>query len=243
MGPAHPRAARCAGLRGVRIRCRAPLYDGRPTYIYGAAILSAQHQQAVGGVAIVFDAEPQFAAMLSDALPRDSAGNSKNGAFGVFVEPGGRVIACSDERFRSGERLPIEASLLQLDGGCGRSGIVALGDAYYAVGANASAGYREYKDANDAYQNDVIALVFTRLCGVDARRSEAPFAVPSVRSDRTQTGAKEDIATFRVGRRWLAARTSEILETIDGSNIVPLPCMPAGMVGCRHVPWIRIVGA
>ena len=116
-----------------------------------------QHQQAVGGVAIVFDAEPQFAAMLRDALPRDSAGNSKNGAFGVFVEPEGRVIACSDERFRSGDRLPIEASLLQLDGGCGRSAIVALGDVYYAVGANASAGYREYKDANGAYQNDVVA--------------------------------------------------------------------------------------
>ena len=210
----------------------SPLYDGRSTYIYGAAIGSAKRQQAVGGVAIVFDAEPQFAAMLKDALPRDSAGNSKNGAFGVFVEPEGRVIACSDERFRSGDRLPIEASLLQLAGGCGRSAIVALGDVYYAVGANASAGYREYKDANGAYQNDVVALIFTRLCGVDAKRSEAPLAVPSVRSDRAQTGAKEDIATFRVGRRWLAARTREILETIDGSNIVPLPCMPLGMVGC-----------
>ena len=85
------------------------LYDGRPTYIYGAAIRSAQHQQAVGGVAIVFDAEPQFAAMLKDALPRDSAGDVRHGAFGVFVDPGGRVIACSDERFGSGERLPIEA--------------------------------------------------------------------------------------------------------------------------------------
>ncbi|HZO46685.1 MAG TPA: chemotaxis protein CheW [Xanthobacteraceae bacterium] len=208
------------------------LYDGRSTYIYGAAILSANQQQAVGGVAIVFDAEPQFAAMLKDALPRDSAGNSKNGAFGVFVEPGGRVIACSDERFRPGDRLPLEASLLQLDGGCGRSAIVALGDVYYAVGANASAGYREYKDANAAYQNDVVALIFTRLCGADARQSEVPCAAPSVRSDRTQAGAKEDIATFRVGRRWLAVRTREILETIDGSNIVPLPCMPTGMIGC-----------
>ena len=56
--------------------------------------------------------------------------------------------------------------------------------------------------------------------------------MPSVRSDRTQTRtAKEDIATFRVARSWFAARTSEILETIDGSNIVPLPLMPAGMVG------------
>jgi len=47
-----------------------------------------------------------------------------------------------------------------------------------------------------------------------------------------QTGIKEDIATFRIGRSWLAARASEIAETIDGSNIVPLPGMLAGMVGC-----------
>jgi len=209
----------------------SPLYDGRPTYIYGAAIQSDRQQQAVGGVAIVFDAEPQFAAMLSDAVNGDSTGDSKN-AFGVFVEPGGRLIACSDDRFHAGEPLPIDDALLQLDGGCGRSGIVALGDAYYAVGANASSGYREYKGAGDAYQNDVIALIFTRLCGVGAKRSEAPFAVPSVRSDRMQTGIKEDIATFRIGRSWLAARASEIVETIDGSNIVPLPGMLAGMVGC-----------
>jgi chemotaxis signal transduction protein len=142
------------------------------------------------------------------------------------------VIACSDERFRAGELLPIDGSLLQLDGGCGRSGIVALGDAFYAVGANASSGYREYKGANDAYQNDVITLIFTRLCGVGAKQSEAPSAVPLVRSDRMQTGTKEDIATFRIGRSWLAARASEMVETIDGSNIVPLPRMPAGMVGC-----------
>lgn len=210
----------------------SPLYDGRATYIYGAAIRSTMQRQAVGGVAIVFDGEPQFAAMLRDSLPCDPDGSPKHGAFGVFVEPGGRVIACSDSQFRAGDRLPIEGALLQLSAGSGQSGIVALGDAYYAVGAHASSGYREYKDADDAYQNDVIALIFTRLCGVDAKRSAAPIPIPSVRSDRTQNGAKEDIATFRVDQTWFAARTRQIVETIDGSNIVPLPGMPVGVVGC-----------
>lgn len=208
------------------------LYGGRSTYIYGAAIRSARHAQAVGGVAIVFDGEPQFDAMLRDCLPRDSAGNAKDGAFGVLVEPGGRVIACSDERFSAGDRLAIDEALLHLRAGSGRSGIVALGDAYYAVGAGASSGYREYKGEGDAYRNDVTALIFTRLCGVESRQSEMSFPLPSMRSDRMQAGAKEDIATFRVGQRWFAARTSEILETIDGSTIVPLPCMPAGVLGC-----------
>jgi purine-binding chemotaxis protein CheW len=47
-----------------------------------------------------------------------------------------------------------------------------------------------------------------------------------------QNGAKEDIATFRVDRTWFAARTRQIVETIDGSNIVSLPGMPVGMLGC-----------
>jgi chemotaxis signal transduction protein len=210
----------------------SPLYDGRPTYIYGAAIPSARNGRTVGGVAIVFDAEPQFAAMLKDALPRDSEGNIKFSALGFFVDLKGRVIACSDEHFRPGETLPIDISMVQLERGCSRSGIVRLGDAYYAVGTNASSGYREYKGENDAYKNDVVALISTRLCGADAEQSEALSAVPSVRSDRMQAGVKEDIATFRAGRSWYAARTSEILEIIDGTNILPLPCMPSGMVGC-----------
>jgi chemotaxis signal transduction protein len=210
----------------------SPLYRDRPTYIYGAAIQSEKHHQAVGGVAIVFDGEPQFSAMLKDALPRDEAGNTKHGAFGVFIDRDGRVIACSDERFRAGEMLPVDASLFRLECGSGRSMIVPLGDVYYAIGAHTSSGYREYKDSKDAYQNDVIAVIFTQLCNANAKRSEAKSPMPRVRSDRMRMSAKEDIATFRVGPRWFAARLSEILETIDGSNIVPLPCMPKGMVGC-----------
>jgi hypothetical protein len=90
-----------------------------------------------------------FSDLASDLL-NQLAGNAKHDAFGVFVDSDGRVIACSDDRFPAGERLAVEDSLLQLNSGCGRSGIVALGDAYYAVGANASSGYREYKGASDA---------------------------------------------------------------------------------------------
>jgi chemotaxis signal transduction protein len=208
------------------------LYDDRPTYIYGAAIPSKKNGQAVGGVAIVFDGEPQFAAMLRDSLPRDSAGEVKDGAFGVFVEPGGRVIACSDDRMRAEQQIEIDSTFLQLDRGTGRSGIVALHDGYYAVGASASSGYREYKSAADDYQNDLTAFVFTRLCDSDVAQMNKSLPAPSVRSDRMRAGVKEDIATFRAGQRWFAARTSEIAETIVASDIRPLPCMPAGVIGC-----------
>jgi chemotaxis signal transduction protein len=209
-----------------------PLYQDRPTYIYGAAIRSSQGSQAVGGVAIVFDSEPQFTAMLKDALPRDGKGETKHGGFGLFVEPNGRVIACSDQHFRPGDKLSIDQAFLRLAPGAGHAGVTTIGDALYAVGAKASSGYREYKDANDVYCNEVIALVFARLCDVAAQGLEAPLRSLSIRSDRGQAGAKVDVATFRIGRRWYAARTSEIVEAIDANGIVALPHMPRGMAGC-----------
>ncbi len=210
----------------------SPLYEGRSTYIYGAAIRAPEQPQAVGGVAIVFDSEPQFAAMLKDALPRDGAGAIKHGAFSLFVEPNGRVIACSDEHFRAGDMLSIDEAFLQIAPGARHSGVTVLGDAHYAVGASASAGYREYKGERDVYRNDVIALVFSRLCDVAAHVSKEPVRRLSIRSDRTQTGAKEDLATFLVGRCWFAARTGEIVEAIDVADVMPLPFMPEGMIGC-----------
>ena len=47
-----------------------------------------------------------------------------------------------------------------------------------------------------------------------------------------QAGAKEDLATVLLGRRWLAVRASEVVEAIDNAGIVPLPFMPPNMAGC-----------
>ncbi len=210
----------------------SPLYQERPTYIYGAAISDLQRRSVVGGVAIVFDAAPQFSAMLADALPRDDAGAVKHGAFGLMVEPDGRVIACSDDHFRPGDTVSIDQSFLQLSPGASRVGFAVHGESYYAVGAKASSGYREYKGDDDAYRNDVIALVLTELCDVGAQVATAPAKVMSIRSDRMQGGAKEDIATFFVGRRLFAARAAEIVEAIDFAGIASLPAMPPGMRGC-----------
>ena len=59
--------------------------------------------RAVGGIALVFDAAPQLAAILRDALPRDAEGRPAPGAFAAFVDQGGQVIACSDDRWVPGE--------------------------------------------------------------------------------------------------------------------------------------------
>jgi chemotaxis signal transduction protein len=170
--------------------------------------------------------------MLKDALPRDDTGNIKFGAMGFYVDLKGKVISCTEDFFTAGQQLPMDISVLRIGRGCRHCCVVQLGDAYYAVGTNGSSGYREFKGEGDAYQNDVVALISTRLGAADAEHLQTRRAVPSVRSDRMQPGAKVDIATFRVGENWYAARTSEILEIVNGTNIVPLPGTPAEMVGC-----------
>jgi chemotaxis signal transduction protein len=229
--------ARILGLEGeqdyaVSSFVADPLYPAGPTYIYGAAIRAPQEGKVVGGIAIVFDSGPQFAAMLSDALPRDGAGAVKHGAFALFVEPTGRIIASSDDRFRPDDMLAIDKTFLQVDAGAGHSGVAVLDNAYYAVGAKASSGYREYKSASDGYHNDAIALVFAQLCEVGTQAAKPSIRNLSIRSDRARAGAKIDVATFFVGDRIFAARASEIVEAISVEGVVPLPFMPPGMKGC-----------
>jgi chemotaxis signal transduction protein len=229
--------ARILGLEGeqdyaVSSFVADPLYPTGPTYIYGAAIRASQGGKVVGGIAIVFDSGPQFAAMLNDALPRDGAGAVKHGAFALFAEPTGRIIACSNDRFRPGDVLTIDKTFLRVGTGAGYSGIAVLDNAYYAVGAKASSGYREFKGASDGYRNDVIALVFAQLCEVGTQVAKPPVRNLSIRSDRTRAGAKIDVATFFVGKRIFAARASEIVEAISVDGVVPLPFMPPGMKGC-----------
>jgi chemotaxis signal transduction protein len=211
---------------------QTPLYDGRPTYIYGAAIQDPRRQGVAGGIAIVFDGAPQFAAMLTDALPRDGTGAVKNGAFGLLVEREGRVIACTNDDFRPGDTLSIDPAFLSLIPGSGHSGFTVMGDSYYAIGARASSGYREYKSANDHYHNEVTALVFTRICDAAGRISKAPVKALSIRSDRTLAGDKESVATFTIGNQMFAVRARDIVEAVDDPALVPLPLMQPGMKGC-----------
>jgi chemotaxis signal transduction protein len=234
-------ASRILALRGDQSYAVSPfapthLYKDRPTYIYGAAIADPKRQSGqngiVGGVAIVFDSAPQFNAMLVDALPRDGAGAIKRGAFGLLVGPEGKIISCSDEHLRPGEAIAIEPAFLQLAPGGRHHGFTTIGNNHYAVGASASCGYREYKGPDDAYRNNVVALIFTPLFDVNARAVEAEAAAITIRSDRMQTGLKEEIATFTIGKRLFAARAAEIVEAIDATGIVALPLMPLGMTGC-----------
>ena len=213
-----------------------PLYGGRHTYIYSTALCAPGSDAVVGGIGIVFDAKPQFAAMLQDALPRSAAGEAMQGAFAVFVDREGRVISCSGEHYRAGDRIPLESEFLQLQNGASHSAIVRHGNHYYALGGCMSSGYREYKSRQDAYNNDVLALVFQPLCEVGVASSvQAPPAPLQLRSNRGAEGGTTEIATFSIGRQWFGLAAERIVEAVDPVGIADVP--GAGSNFCGYLMY------
>lgn len=204
-----------------------PLYGQRPTYIYGAAVRDPAGAGVVGGVGIVFDGAPQFGAMLRDALPRNGAGETVGGAFALFVERDGRVVACSGDQFRPGDKLVLEersaAAFLTLASGGGHARVVRHGDAYYAVGGRMSSGYREYKGPGDAYRNDVLALVFLPLCDATVQRQAQQVPRLTLNSDRSGQADTVEVATFHIGRTWFGLRSDVVVEAVDPVGITGVP--------------------
>ena len=204
-------------------------------YIYAAAILDQDSERnTVGGIGIVFDAEPQFLAMLTDALPRDEKGAVTPGCFGVFADRNRTVIASTLPELASGEQIDLDEKFFRIKNGAGISNIAVFGGSYYAVGASMSGGYREYKGADDAYGNDVVALIFVPL---GEKGDNERHAVPSARNRMTASSVKAggsesvEIATFYVDSHWVGVHSEHVVEAIDVKGITGVPGAGEATVG------------
>ncbi len=208
----------------------SPLYGGRPSYIYATA-LRRENSELLGGIGIVFDSEPQFAAMLRDSLPA----NSEN-SFGLYVDKSGQIIASSDPRFKAGNHIDLPADLLTAAARSeGESRLMVLGNEVVAVGARQSTGYREYKSAQDSYRNDVIALIFVSLgeyrqdLEQKSRPAQNQETVSSIADDNSEQ--RFEIATFHVGQHWLGLPVQDVVEAVELTGFTRLPNAPAQVFG------------
>lgn len=137
--------------------------EARPTYIYNASITSlADPGRVLGGIGIVFDSEPQFASMLRDCLPRDGQGEILEGSEGLFVEPGGRVVAATNPEIAPGDMLDLSRMFRHSGDGQFDAHLTAEDDRLYAVGCARSDGYREYK-RDGVYENDLLGIIRVRI--------------------------------------------------------------------------------
>jgi chemotaxis signal transduction protein len=215
------------------------LYEDRHTYVYCAAIRSpGKNSRGVGGIAIVFDAEPQFRAMLTESLPRDERGAPKQGAFGVFVDAAGVVLASSQPETPIGKKLPFVAADTRRIGQGSWERVLAHEGVLYAVGACRSSGYREYKGDGDPYRNDVTALFFVPLADATAPGEQAPVLVRPERKVSRGGAAHADtldLASFVVGDKWYAVVASHVVEAIRPHVIATMPGAPPHIRGCVMV--------
>jgi chemotaxis signal transduction protein len=215
------------------------LYGQRATYVYVAPIRAPGAELVnVGGMAIVFDAAPQFEAMLSDTLPRDAAGRVKAASFGVFVDGDGHIIASTRADLKPGDRLALDLSSLKAAAHDVHSStvppssaaIVSFDNKLYAAGACRAVGYREYRGA------EVMALSMNELADdvpVHARLHSA--SRPSKRSAALATLANAvnrepaiDVATFTLAGQWYGLPGSEVLEAMGPQQVLPLPLRDKG---------------
>jgi hypothetical protein len=223
------------------------LYGGNHTYIYGASIMAPNSNQVSGGIGIVFDSEPQFEAMLKDALPKNKKGEIISGCFGVFTDRKKRIISSTNQNLPIGSTLSLSDHFFKLGNGEGCSDIIEMDDRYYVVGARMSGGYREYK-VSDNYNNDIMALVFVEI-------GEAAHAVET-NADRVvyvefkyprSQGVEEvvELSTFVVNNRMYAMQSNAIICSLNNQEVTPMVGSDSRCLGLisfmrRSVPVVSL---
>ncbi len=226
----------------------SPLYNGAPTYVYHAAIRHPEMQNSViGGIGIVFDAGPEFMAMLQGSL----IGQKGTDAF--FVDRSGTVIASTDATHAIGSTLDIGANLLALDNGNSDAQILVRDNQYAIVGCSASQGYREFK-VSDGYSADIIAVVIKPVGAVAQRTVDDARKVHLLESAQSNSGNAE-FATFFIDGKLFAMATASVSQAVPAVKVAPVSaCRALQCIGVLHVDanepgvdsgfvWVFDVGA
>lgn len=195
------------------------LSDGVPTYVYLAAVRAPESGHVVGGIAIVFNAQREFQAMLSDVL------GARSGV-AAFVDDQGRVLACNDDALTLGAPLPFAA----------RDDLVEHDGAHLAVAQAHAGGYREFKH-DDGYRNGVSAVVALRLGTVERRRQALHDTMLRSAAPADRDRALE-LAVFQVGAGRYALPLQQVLDAREPRGLLRAPGSRAGVVGLLEVPSV-----
>jgi len=214
---------------------KTPLYADRETYIYGAPVHDLINKsKIIGGIAIVFDSEPEFPAMLHDASPKNNSGELQHGCKTVYIDSDRRLIASTDKEDVVGNIIDIPENLLNIPEGDKRSTVITKNGELIAIGISRSAGYREYKSAVDDYENIVYAVCILKL-GVFANGVKEHHAInrrPRFKHNVSDIRQTIELATFRIGKDWFALQTSDILEAVTPDQVLSLPNSAPAVAGC-----------
>ncbi|MCX2863787.1 chemotaxis protein CheW [Paucibacter sp. PLA-PC-4] len=196
----------------------------RPTYVYAAALPAPDDASRVlGGIAVVFDGEPQFAAMLRDARPP--------GASAMLLSRDGRVVSSTDSRWPVGGSGPLASADLALAAGETRRCELEIDGLVHAVGIAMSGGYREYRRGATPGEQDVAAVMLMPLGQRLAPSAGLPPAFePGLFRPEPGT-AMLDVASFIVDGQWLGLPARQTLQALERPRITGMPNAPAALLG------------
>jgi chemotaxis signal transduction protein len=207
------------GLSGTQAYCVSqfrptPLYDGRPTFIFAAAVRSPEGR-TTGGIAVVFDTAPQLTAMLKDAIPKDESGQAQSGCTALFVDRELSLLSCSNPDF---ELSMLDLAWLKDSPSEGEARIIRIGDEYHSVGAKRDTGYREFEGLGGY---SVVLMPIGKVVQQSASRAALTHRA-TARQDSVKQDAVE-FATFAVGENWYALPTADVIEAVDARSLQSLP--------------------
>ncbi len=133
---------------------KSALYDHNATYIYSASIV--ENSKTVGGIGVVFDATPEFEAMLNDSFPESKKG------FMLFLDKEKTIIASNSAQYTALEKFEIDDKFVNPKSTHSIHDFISYDDTEYIVASVKSKGYREYKN-KDNYNNDIFTLTFVEV--------------------------------------------------------------------------------
>jgi chemotaxis signal transduction protein len=188
------------------------------TYVYLAAVRDLQDERRIlGGIAIVFNAARELAAMLGDVL-----GTHAGGA--AFLGPDGRVLAATDAALAAALAPALQSDRAVLD----------CHGAHYACARVRAGGYREFK-AGDGYDNQSRAVVALRLGAAGPQRPD-PGDLDLAALPAGGQGATLEVALFQVGAARYALPAGAVIEAVSAQGLVPTPGAGGGAIGMIEVP-------
>ncbi|MET0268449.1 MAG: chemotaxis protein CheW [Duganella sp.] len=212
------------------------LYGGAATFIYHAAIRHpAQQATVVGGIGIVFDAQPELLNMLRSGV----AGREHMHAY--FITPEARILASTDSAFKPGDTLALNPALLaaaQADGArASTSQIMEYQGQYVIAACTPAAGYREFRGV-DGVEQPVLALLLKSFGPVRTRLELAELTASGAAATRVErlSDTGPDFAIFYAGGALMALRALHIQEAVPFSRVQRAASNQPARIGMLNVP-------
>ncbi len=129
-------------------------YDNRPTYIYNASI--NHKDKTLGGIAVVFDSEPEFKKILEDSFLEGEKG------FSLFCDTSKMILSSTHHTLNPLDKINLPDKYFSEKMTEAMYDFIRYEEKSYLLCVAPSLGYREYKK-KDGYKNPLFALSFIEL--------------------------------------------------------------------------------